>query len=73
MNLNHSQEEYTARDSIKDYPVEKLLPVEIATLGGGCFWCTEACYRQMKGVFSVTSGYSGGHICNPTYDDVLSG
>ena len=38
--------------------------------GGGCFWCTEAMFRELKGVFTVKSGYSGGHKENPTYQDV---
>lgn len=46
---------------------------EITTLGGGCFWCTEAIYQDLKGVKSVKSGYSGGHIENPTYRQVTSG
>jgi len=43
---------------------------ETATLGGGCFWCIEAAYRQLDGVFSVTSGYMGGSVKNPTYAQV---
>lgn len=43
---------------------------EIATLGNGCFWCTEAVFQQLKGVLKVTSGYSGGHVKNPTYEQV---
>ena len=39
-------------------------------LGGGCFWCVEAVYQQVKGVVSVTSGYGGGSTENPTYDDI---
>jgi peptide-methionine (S)-S-oxide reductase len=46
---------------------------ETATLGGGCFWCLEAVYRQMEGVFSVESGYMGGSAPNPTYRDVCTG
>lgn len=46
---------------------------EVATLGGGCFWCIEAIYLEMKGIISVTSGYSGGKIKNPTYREVTSG
>jgi peptide-methionine (S)-S-oxide reductase len=46
---------------------------EIATLGGGCFWCLEAVYERMAGVLSVESGYMGGHTENPTYQDVCSG
>jgi peptide-methionine (S)-S-oxide reductase len=43
---------------------------EIATLGGGCFWCLEAVYDDLIGVESVVSGYSGGHVPNPTYEQV---
>ena len=46
---------------------------EIATLAGGCFWCLEAVYDQMKGVESVESGYMGGHTTSPTYTAVCSG
>ena len=44
-----------------------------ATFGGGCFWCTEAVYAQLKGVHAVTSGYIGGQIENPTYEQVCTG
>ena len=47
--------------------------LETATLGGGCFWCTEAALEQLAGVESVTSGYAGGHVENPTYKQVCSG
>ncbi len=43
------------------------------TLGGGCFWCLEAVYQQVKGVISVESGYAGGHLLNPDYKSVCSG
>ena len=46
---------------------------EIATLGGGCFWCLEAVYDEMDGVISVESGYMGGHVDNPTYHDICGG
>ncbi len=46
---------------------------EIATLGGGCFWCTEAVFLEIEGVQKVVSGYSGGHLKNPTYQQVSSG
>ena len=46
---------------------------EIATLGGGCFWCLEAVYDEMEGVLSVESGYMGGHVENPTYPAVCTG
>lgn len=44
-----------------------------ATLGAGCFWCIEACYKEMKGVIDVFPGYSGGQIENPTYQNVCNG
>ncbi len=47
--------------------------MEFATLGGGCFWCTEAIYKELKGVVSVTSGYSGGDVVNPSYREVCTG
>jgi peptide-methionine (S)-S-oxide reductase len=46
---------------------------ELATFGGGCFWCTEAVFEQLDGVKSVTSGYAGGATENPTYQQVCSG
>jgi peptide-methionine (S)-S-oxide reductase len=46
--------------------------LEIATLAGGCFWCLEAVFDELKGVESVESGYSGGHVPNPTYRQVCS-
>jgi peptide-methionine (S)-S-oxide reductase len=47
--------------------------LERATFGTGCFWCTEAVFQQLKGVATVASGYSGGHVKDPTYRDVCSG
>ena len=46
---------------------------ETATLGAGCFWCVEAVFQDLKGVHSVVSGYSGGELPNPSYDQVCSG
>ncbi|HVH12536.1 MAG TPA: peptide-methionine (S)-S-oxide reductase MsrA [Longimicrobium sp.] len=46
---------------------------ETATLGGGCFWCLEAVYDDLRGVESVVSGYAGGHVPNPSYEDVCAG
>ncbi len=46
---------------------------EVATLAGGCFWCLEAVYDQLKGVEKVESGYSGGRVANPTYKQVCTG
>jgi len=44
--------------------------LEIMTIGGGCFWCTEAIFQNIKGVHSVVSGYAGGHVENPSYREV---
>jgi len=46
---------------------------EVATLAGGCFWCLEAVFDQLKGVISVESGYSNGHVPHPTYSQVCGG
>lgn len=46
---------------------------ETATLGAGCFWCIEAAYRQLDGVYSATSGYMGGTVKNPTYEQICDG
>ena len=46
---------------------------ETATFGAGCFWCTEAVFRRVNGVRSVVSGYSGGHVANPSYEMVCQG
>lgn len=46
---------------------------EVATLAGGCFWCLEAVYDDLKGVAHVESGYMGGHLLNPTYRQVCDG
>ena len=46
---------------------------EIATVGGGCFWCTEAVYQRLPGVVAVQSGYAGGQTADPTYRQVCSG
>ena len=47
--------------------------MEIATLGGGCFWCTEAVFTELRGVEKVEPGYSGGTVPNPTYEQVCTG
>ena len=45
----------------------------VATFGNGCFWCTEAIFRRLKGVKTAVSGFSGGHVKNPTYEQVCTG
>jgi peptide-methionine (S)-S-oxide reductase len=46
---------------------------ELATLAGGCFWCLEAVYKELRGVERVVSGYAGGHVANPSYRQVCEG
>lgn len=47
--------------------------MEQAIFGGGCFWCTEAVFQDLKGVIKVSSGYMGGHHTNPSYEDICTG
>ena len=49
------------------------MKTEIAIFGGGCFWCTEAIFTELRGVHSITPGYAGGETPNPTYEEVSSG
>jgi len=49
------------------------MATEQATLAGGCFWCLEAVYQQLRGVEKVVSGYAGGHVANPSYQAVCAG
>ena len=53
--------------------LKRIVKEEVATLAGGCFWCLEAVYDQVKGVRTVESGYTGGHTERPTYEAVCSG
>ena len=50
-----------------------MAQTEIATLGGGCFWCVEAVYQRVQGIESVKPGYAGGHTKNPTYKEICTG
>jgi peptide-methionine (S)-S-oxide reductase len=56
--------------TIKNNPAAKT---DTATFAAGCFWCTEAKFQQLKGVKKVISGFSGGHVANPTYEEVCTG
>src|SRR3712207_4662829 len=49
------------------------MATEIATLGGGCFWCLEPIFKELKGVESAVSGYAGGRRTNPSYEQVCTG
>lgn len=64
------------KQEVKSEKEKKIMnneTMEIATFGGGCFWCTEAIFEQLEGVSKVESGYSGGHDKNPTYKEVCKG
>ncbi|OTE99515.1 peptide-methionine (S)-S-oxide reductase MsrA [Halorubrum sp. SD683] len=50
-----------------------MTETETATVGGGCFWCVEAAFKQLDGIESATSGYAGGHADDPTYREVCTG
>ena len=62
---------------IQEESKEQTLPtpkeLAVATFGTGCFWCTEAVFQDIKGVYTAVSGYSGGHVKNPTYKAVCDG
>lgn len=62
-----------AAPSAQAAPVAASAHTETITLGGGCFWCLEAVFEELKGVVSVTSGYAGGHVAKPDYIQVSSG
>lgn len=49
------------------------MSTELATLGGGCFWCLEAVFKDLRGVNRIQSGYAGGHVANPSYKQVCAG
>src|SRR3954468_17856610 len=49
------------------------MTTQVATLAGGCFWCLEAVFEQLRGVTKVMSGYTGGHVANPSYEAVCTG
>jgi len=51
----------------------KAAKTDTATFATGCFWCTEAKFQQLKGIIKVTSGFTGGHVANPTYEQVCTG
>lgn len=59
--------------SITSTPPTSQDSLHYATLGGGCFWCLESAFKQLQGVFDVESGYAGGTLANPTYEQVCNG
>lgn len=62
-----------ARDDAKPMTMEPQAPLEIATFAGGCFWCVESNFEHVPGVVKAISGYTGGHLENPTYQQVGNG
>lgn len=63
----------TAQNNESDMQVPKDVQTEVATLGAGCFWCVEAVFQDLKGVYKVESGYMGGRVKDPTYREVCNG
>jgi peptide-methionine (S)-S-oxide reductase len=61
---------YSTAQETNEMTAENL---ELATFGAGCFWCVEAIFEELNGVSSVVSGYAGGNLENPSYEDVLTG
>ncbi|MDR7372290.1 peptide-methionine (S)-S-oxide reductase MsrA [Flavobacterium aquidurense] len=59
--------------SLNGFAQKKASNLETITLGGGCYWCVEAVYEDLNGVKSVVSGFSGGHVANPSYEEVCTG
>lgn len=69
-----SENKYNTMSASLIDPLTKVSEkIDTATFGTGCFWCTEALFEQLNGVVKVTSGYSGGHVENPTYKQVCTG
>ena len=68
-----SQGKQTIKPSKEPVKMTTEKGMETATFAGGCFWCTEAIFLELEGVKSVTSGYTGGTVANPSYEDVSSG
>lgn len=62
-----------AKNKPKDEKIMEQGKTEIAVFGAGCFWCVEAVFENLKGVYKVESGYTGGKVKNPTYKEVCSG
>jgi len=63
---------FNTNDIERNYSMSEENKFELATLGSGCFWCTEAVFEKLKGVKSVVSGYTGGSVENPTYKEVCT-
>jgi peptide-methionine (S)-S-oxide reductase len=68
-----AQKQSTKKNISKDMTTNTNTATDTATFGTGCFWCTEAIFQQLDGVIKSTSGYSGGHVDNPSYKEVCAG
>ena len=73
MSLNSCAEHKPQTNNMSDDRITALGKKDTATFATGCFWCTEAIFQRLDGVLKVTSGYSGGSIANPTYEEVCTG
>jgi peptide-methionine (S)-S-oxide reductase len=71
--LNYSCSSNNNKETSNRYIMNVDNNKELITLGAGCFWCVEAIFENLKGVEQVTSGYSGGHVKNPSYKEVCNG
>lgn len=72
MGLSSCAQKNNKANAKKDTKIMTTANLDTATFGTGCFWCTEAIFQQLEGVEKVTSGYSGGTVANPTYEQVCS-
>ncbi len=71
--VSHAEEGSGPKSAATDQAAPADTELQQATFGGGCFWCTEAVYQELNGVYKVTSGYSGGRKENPTYEEITTG
>ncbi len=69
-NMNNAMSDNLTEKSPMDKSFTNGLVTDTAVFGAGCFWCVEALFEQLDGVLKVTNGYSGGHVANPTYEQV---
>lgn len=67
------QSHHTNHPNMTDSQIKALPKADTATFAEGCFWCTDAVFQELKGVVKVESGYAGGHVPNPTYEEVCTG
>lgn len=72
MGLSSCAQKNNKVNTKKETKIMSTATLDTATFGTGCFWCTEAIFQQLEGVEKVTSGYSGGTVANPTYEQVCS-